>query len=198
MHGRHFLETDCRRGLPPQAGQERRSQVSARDQERRSVEQERRCVRSLPAAWPLLQYPLRAVSLAAVAPISEARVWSQARVVFPASRTITSMHRRAWRCATACWQADEGAHLHLGQGLLLQFSLTRQPLLHRFQIVHAHSLASRALLLFFVRCCCLLRVQRHTERMSRGAREGMADTGASTSERKGQQRARGNGGTPCP
>ncbi len=112
---------------------------------------------------------------------------SQAKVVFPASRTIVSAPRLCL-CATACWQADVGPHLHFGQGLRL----------HRFQIVYAHGLASRALLLFFVRCCCLLRVQRHTERMSRGAREGMADTGASTSERKGQQRARGNGGTPCP
>ena len=154
-------------------------------------------MRSLPAAWPLLQYPLRAVSLAAVAPISEARVWSQARVVFPASRTITSMHRRAWRCATACWQADEGAHLHLGQGLLLQFSLTRQPLLHRFQIVHAHSLASRALLLFFVRCCCPLRVQRHTKKdEQKGERRHCRERGKHR-ESKGQQQARGNGGTHC-
>jgi hypothetical protein len=141
-------------------------------------------VRSLPAAWPLLQYPLRAVSLAAVAQISEACVCVASKDRFPASRTITSIHRRAWRCATACWQADAGVHLHLGQGLLLQFSLTRQPLLHRFQIVHAHSLASRALLLFFVRCCCALRVQRHTKKDEQKAREGVAEKGASTAKAK--------------
>lgn len=38
------------------------------------MEQERRCVRSLPAAWLLLQYPLRAVFLGAVAQFSEAYV----------------------------------------------------------------------------------------------------------------------------
>ena len=104
---------------------------------------------------------------------------------------------QAWRCATACWQADEGAHLHLGQGLLLQFSLTRQPLLHRFQIVHAHSLASRALLLFFVRCCCPLRVQRHTKKdEQKGERRHGRERGKHR-ESKGQQRARGNGGTHC-